>query len=130
MKTSNKMVYIGVAATLVFTAFFTTQAFQPEERFDLTQYVEIESVQDWPPISSTSPLYSGSEYTQLGARNFFQYISPKGLVARDSLGNRYFIPGYEHVNTRKYELHQSNRNRHRLCDERDCITITSIEPTS
>ena len=130
MKTSSKKIYLALATTFMFTAFFTTQAFQAEETYDVTGQVEIQSVKDWPPISSTSPVYSGTEYTQLGARNFFQYISPKGLVAVDAKGNKYFIPGYEHVNTRKYELHQSNRNRHRLCDEHGCITITAIEHTS
>lgn len=130
MKISSKKVYLTIATALIFTAFFTTQAFQVEEEYRVETHVEIKSVKDWPPISNTSPIYSGTDYTQLGARSFFQYMSSKGLVAVDSQGNKYYIPGYEHVNTSTYELHQSNRNQYRLCNDYGCITITSIERSS
>lgn len=123
MKTT-KTKYIIIASTLFLATLFTTQAFQPEEHYTQVEEVHLKSVKDWPPISSSSPTYSGSEYTQHGARGFFQYISPKGLVALDDQGNRYFIPGHESVNEQTYSLQISNRNRMRLCDDSGCIAIT------
>lgn len=121
---ATKSKYIVIAATLFVAALITTQAFQPEEHFTPVEMVQLKSVKDWPPVSSSSPMYSGSEYTQHGARSFFQYISPKGLVALDTNGNRYFIPGHESVNEQQYSLEISNRNRLRFCDHKTCIVIT------
>lgn len=123
MKT-NKLKFIFTGAVLFVAALVTTQAFQPQEEFTKVDDIQLKSVKDWPPVSEASPFYSGSEYTQLGARNFFQYVSPRGLVAVDTHGNRYFIPGHETVDEKVYTLEVSNRNRLRFCDDKVCISVT------
>lgn len=110
---------------MVFLLFFTTHAFNPQESFDdVAHDIVIKSVKDWPPISDTSPFYSGSDYTQIGSRSIFQLMHPKAIVALDHFGNRFFIPGFENVNEKRYTLKKSNLNNYRLCDEQGCIEVT------
>lgn len=112
------------ATMLLFAAILAANTLHPEESFSKQKEIKLKMVQDWPPISETSPMYSGSNYTDVGARSFLQFMSPRALMAIDTDGNRYFFPGHETVDEKKYTLEMSNRNRIRLCDEYGCISVT------
>ncbi|WP_445767799.1 hypothetical protein [Rheinheimera sp.] len=115
-------------APLIMGAVIIANASDAPEKYVYEKEIKFRSVKDFPPISTTSMFYKGSDYTLPGSRGFVQQLNPWGVVALDEEFNRYYISGQFDVQEMRYELHLSNRGNYRLCSRNQCFPVTELEP--
>ena len=115
-------------APLIMGAVIISNASGVPEKYVYEKEIKFRSVKDFPPISTPSIFYKGSDYTLPGSRGFFQQLNPWAVVALDDEFNRYYFSGQFDVQEMKYELHLSDRGNYRLCSRNQCFPVTELEP--